>query len=513
MEIRKRSAVSLLIGFLLVTGVCINSSADAAEYAKTIVIGRNEDSRNLDPVTQDGNVNIWVFNLVLEGLVKTNDDGTKIEPALAKSWDISEDGLTYTFHVREGLKYSDGSPVTGEDWVWSLLRARDTKESTWKFAMEAVADVTAPNDTTVVIKLKEAWAPILADLAMFNCTVQSKTYYDKVGAEAYTQKPLGTGPFYFSKWKKGEYLLLKKNTHFWKEGLPKTEEIKFVVVPDDNTRVMQLQAGGVDIMTFVPYNRMDELNNDPNLVAMGVPSTSTRYIVLNNNVKPFDDVRVRKALQHGTNKEAIVRFVLYKYGEPAKGLAPKSGLFYNDDIKPYGYDVKKAKELLAEAGYPKGFKTEVLVRSGNAVYEQIATILKEQWKQIGVDVNILSLESATAVEKYRGMKHQVTLSGWTNDMNDPSQQVNYVIIPGPAHAYYTDWKSEEAVDLAQQGNRELDLAKREAMYKKIQAIHYDETPMIPIFHGTYPVVINKNVEGFVQTPLGNYRFENLVKKK
>ena len=111
------------------------------------------------------------------------------------------------------------------------------------------------------------------------------------------------------------------------------------------------------------------------------------------------------------------------------------------------------------------------------------------------------------------MKHQVTLSGWTNDMNDPSQQVNYVIIPGPAHAYYTDWKSEEAVDLAQQGNRELDLAKREAMYKKIQAIHYDETPMIPIFHGTYPVVINKNVEGFVQTPLGNYRFENLVKKK
>ena len=101
MEIRKRTTVSLLIGFLLVTGFCINSTSDAAEYAKTIVIGRNEDSRNLDPVTQDGNVNIWVFNLVLEGLVKTNDDGTKIEPALAKSWDVSEDGLTYTFHVRE----------------------------------------------------------------------------------------------------------------------------------------------------------------------------------------------------------------------------------------------------------------------------------------------------------------------------------------------------------------------------------------------------------------------------
>jgi peptide/nickel transport system substrate-binding protein len=341
--------------------------------------------------------------------------------------------------------------------------------------------------------------------------VQSKAPYHKVGPEAYTQKPLGTGPYYFDEWKKGEFILLKKNAHYHVAGLPKTEEIKFVVVPDDNTRVMQLQAGQIDIMTFVPYNRMEELNNDPNLVSVGVPSTSTRYVVLNNNVKPFDDVRVRKALQHGTHKEAIVRFVLYKYGESAKGFAPKSGLYYNDDIKAYEYDVKKAKALLAEAGYANGFETEILVRSGNAVYEQIATILKEQWRQIGVNAKIQSLESATAVAKYRAMKHQVTLSGWTNDMNDPSQQVEYVIIPGKAHCYYTDWGNKEAIELAEKGKRELDGAKREQMYKKIQAIHYDEAPMIPIFHATYPVAMKKGITGFVQTPLGNYRFENLVK--
>jgi peptide/nickel transport system substrate-binding protein len=481
--------------------------------AKQIVIGRNEDSRNLDPVTQDGNVNIWVFNLVLEGLVKTNDDGTKIEPALAESWEVSADGLTYTFHTKKGLKFSDGSPVRGEDWVWSLLRARDTKESPWKFAMEAVSDVQAPDDTTVVITLKEPWAPILADLAMFNCVVQSKAYYEKVGPEAYTQKVLGTGPYYFEEWKKGEYILLKKNPHFHIAGLPKTEEIKFVVVPDDNTRVMQLQAGDIDIMTFVPFNRMDELNKDPNLVSVGVPSTSTRYIILNNNVKPFDDVRVRKALQHGTNKEAIVRFVLYKYGERAKGFAPKSGLYYNDDIQPYEYDVKKAKALLAEAGYPNGFQTEILVRSGNMVYEQIATILKEQWRQIGVDAKIQSLESATAVAQYRAMKHKVTLSGWTNDMNDPSQQVEYAILPKISHCYYTGWTNDEAIGLAEKAKRELDAAKREQMYKRMQAIHYDESPMIAIFHATYPVAMKKNIKGFVQTPLGNYRFENLVKEE
>ncbi|MGD8209851.1 MAG: ABC transporter substrate-binding protein [Desulfobacterales bacterium] len=504
---------ALVVSVFVLSGILASTPAMAADYAKQIIMARNEDSRNLDPVTQDGNVNIWMFNLVLEGLVKTNNEGTKIEPALAESWDVSEDGLTWTFHLLEGTKFSDGTPVKGEDWVWSLLRARDTEESTWKFALEAVADVTAPDDKTVVVKLKEPWAPILADLAMFNCTVQSKAYYNKLGAQAYTQKPLGTGPYMFAEWKKGEYMILKKNPHYRVVGLPKTETIRVNVVPDDNTRVMQLQAGAVDIITFVPYNRMNELNKDPNLKAVGVPSTSTRYIVLNNNVKPFDNVKVRKALQHGTNKEAIVAFVLHQYGEPAKGYAPKSGLYYNDDLKPYEYDVAKAKKLLAEAGYPNGFKTEILVRSGNAVYEQIATILKEQWAQIGVQADIQSLESATAVAKYRAMNHQVTLSGWTNDINDPSQQVNYVVLPGKAHKYYTDWTDTKAAAIAEAANRELDPAKREKMYKEIQAIHYDESPMIPVFHATYPVAMKKSIKGFVQTPLGNYRFENLVKEQ
>ena len=242
MKLFKGFIRTVVVSVFVLSVILASTPAMAADYAKQIIMARNEDSRNLDPVTQDGNVNIWMFNLVLEGLVKTNDEGTKIEPALAKSWDISKDGLTWTFHLLEGTKFSDGTPVKGEDWVWSLLRARDTEESTWKFALEAVADVTAPDDKTVVIKLKEPWAPILADLAMFNCTVQSKAFYNKVGAQVYTQKPLGTGPYMFAEWKKGEYMILKKNPHYRVAGLPKTETIRVNVVPDDNTRVMQLQS-------------------------------------------------------------------------------------------------------------------------------------------------------------------------------------------------------------------------------------------------------------------------------
>jgi len=480
------------------------------EIAKQIVIGRIQDSDDLDPVTQDGNVNIWMFNLVLESLLKTSDDGTMIEPGLAETWEVSEDGLTYTFHLKEGVMFSNGTPVTGEDWVWSLKRAA-AEDSTWKFAAADIVEVEAPDDLTVVVTIGEPLATMEANLSMFNMVVQSKAYYEEVGQEVYSQGPIGTGPYAFSEWEKGEYILMTKNPYYHMEGLPKTDEIKFVVIPDDNTRALQLEAGQIDVATFVPFTRMAELDAKDDLVAYGIPSTETRYVVFNNNNPKFADQKARLAFQYATDKQEIVDFILYGYGSIATSYAPPAGLFYNYDLVDYGYDPEKAKELLAEAGYPDGMEVELLVRSGNVVYEQLAVILKEQWAKSGVTVNILALESATAVAKYRAMEHEVTLSGWTNDMNDPSQQAVYVFDVTAAHNYYTDWESARAVELKDAAVRELDLAKREAMYLELQEIHFAEVPMMPVFHSSYPVAMSTSVEGFVQTPLGNYRFENLVK--
>jgi len=162
----------LLIALVLLLSVFATVSAEG-EIAKQIVIGRPADSTALDPVTcMSSNYNYWIFNLLFEGLVKTGDGGTAIEPSLADSWDISEDGLTYTFHLKKGVKFSDGSPVTGEDWVWSFLRARDTEESTWNFDIEALEDVTAPDDNTLILKFKELRADNFTNLSMFNLTVQ-----------------------------------------------------------------------------------------------------------------------------------------------------------------------------------------------------------------------------------------------------------------------------------------------------------------------------------------------------
>lgn len=503
----------LFIVLLLVVSIFVTALAEK-EIAKQIVISRLEDSNDLDPVTQDGNVNIWVFNLVLEGLVKTSDDGSAIEPCLANSWDISEDGLTYTFHLKKGVKFSDGTPVTGEDWIWTLKRARDTKESVWRFSLEALKDVTAPDDNTLILTLKEPWAPFLADLAMFNSLVQKKAYYEKVGQEAYSQKPIGTGPYLFEEWKKGEYILLERNPYYHINGLPKTDEIKFIVVGDSNTRLLQLEAGQVDVATFVPFNKMVALDKNPNIEVLSLPSTDVITICFNHTKKPFADFRVRLALEYATDKQALLRFILFGYGEVATNYTADAGLYYNRDLKDRGYDIEKAKALLAEAGYPDGFETEFVLPSGNPMYEQLSVLLKEQWSKVGVKLNIVALEVGLAVTRYRTMDYEITAHHWTDDIPDPSQQTDRLFIPERTNISFTGWRSDggnRAIELVKQGVREIDPVKREQIYLELQQIYYDEVVEMPMFYKPFPAATRNNVEGFIQTPLGNYKFENLVK--
>jgi peptide/nickel transport system substrate-binding protein len=473
-----------------------------------IVISRPVDSDDLDYVTQDGNVNIWMFNLTLEGLVKNSDDGKTIEPMLAEKWDISKDMLTYTFHLRKGVKFSDGTPVTGADWVFSLTRARDTKGSPWAFSLEAVKDIKAPNDNTVVITLKKPWVPILADLAMFNGSVTSKAYFEKVGAKGFSQRPIGTGPYSITEWRKGEFIMFDKNPYYWRAGLPKTPKIKVTVVPDDNTRMLQLQAGDVDATTFVPWNRMAEMNGG-NLRSEAIPSTETRYVQFNTTKKSLSDVRVRQALDMATDKDALSKLILFGFGQPAKGFMAKAGQYWNADLKTNPLNVAKAKALMTEAGFGNGFETTITLGSGNTVAAAIGTVLKEQWGKIGVKVNLETLEGATAWEKFKKMETDITLRAWTNDMVDASQQVDYTCIYANSKNFSTGWQDPKVEQLAQDAKSQLKDPLRRAMYAQIQEMYQRDMPMITLFHVPYPVAMKKSLKGFVQTPLGNYRFENL----
>ncbi len=510
----------VLIAVLAVTLTLAGCSGKAKNTGKTIIMARPADSDNLDPVMQDGNVNIWVFNLAMEGLVKTDNEGTKNDlPALATEYKWSDDKKAITFTLRKGVKFSDGTNMTADDVVFSLNRAYQTKDSPWQFALDAISKVEKVDADHVKVSLKQPAPAAMAGLAMFNAVITSKAYFDKVGAQGYSQKPLGTGPFYIAEWKKGEYILLKRNPYYWEKGKPLVDQIKITVVPDDNTRIMQLQSGAVDMVENIPFSRIADIQKDPNLNMILVPSTMTYYLGFNLTKKPFDNLKVREALAYGTDKAALIKTVVFGAGYEATSFMPKSGPNWDATIKSRPYDPDKAKAMLKDAGVAPGTKLELSINSANVTQVQIATVLKDQWARIGIDLQVKQMDNATLRSTYKALNHQIIIAGWTNDIVDPSEIAAYMTYPDTSKNFWTGWAiadpagAKKAEDLARKAEYETDAAKRTQEYNELQEYIDQQMPRISLYHTPYTFATSKKITGFVQTPLGNYLFQNLDKTK
>lgn len=488
------------------------TAGDDAKIADEIVIARAIDVTNLAPVMLSYTPDIQIVNMICEQLVTTNDEGTEIVPCLAEKWDISDDGLTYTFHIIPDLKFSDGTDVTAEDWQFSFERAMTTEESTWSFSVSNIAKVETPDDDTVVITLKEASANLLSNLSCFNVALQSKAQYDATDSyQAAGSYPIGTGSYYVSEWVTDDHITLTANENFHGDA-PKTESIVFKTVTDDNSRIMMLKAGEVDIVTDIPYSNMEEINKTEGFTAAGMESTGNKYIIMNETSNEALAVKeVRQALLYATDKQMIVDMVLYGYGEPAVSFMPKSGLYWNDEIEPAEYDVEKAKELMKEAGYGDGIDLEVRVPSGNDTYSQIATILKDMWAKIGVNLTITSMDQAALYDEEYAMKHEVVFGGWSDDIADPSQLADYWWNFDSSQCFFTGYKNEEAQKIFEQSNYELDDSARKDLYYQLQEIFYDDVVAINMYHADATVAVSDSIQGYVQTPLYTYRFDNLIK--
>lgn len=482
--------------------------------AESLVLGRPTDSDNLDPVTCIGNQNIFMFNLIIEGLVKTHDTDTEIEPCLAESWDVSDDGLTYTFHVMEGLKFSDGSDVTAEDWQWTFDRAMAATDSNWYACVENIESVECPDDTTVIITTKEAAASTLANLSIFEVGVQSKAHFDEVGEDEYVNAgPVGTGAYMLKEWVKGEYMTFEANPYYRVEGLPLTPKVEFRVVADDNSRVIQLQGGDIDIADSVPFSSMQQLEGDANCEPHPDPATMVYWISLNTQNEYLANQTVREALYQATDAQEIVDMVSYGYCEPAGSIISATSQYCDTSLEPPVADVDAAKALLEEAGYPDGFELRLLLRGGNATYEGIATILQSQWAKIGVTVTLDSREATSYSQARTELDLDLVISGWSDDVPDPTSLMQFCFDYSVNGGYYSGMEQpEDLQELNRQATVELDVETRKDLYAQIQQAFREEAIYIPIMSVPWQNCIRKNVTGFVQTPMGNYRFENIAKE-
>jgi len=469
----------------------------------TFRFGRGEDSVTFDPVATFYNADIWLLQNVYEQLLRVAPSGTDLEPSLATAWERSEDGLTYTFHLRPGVTFHDGSPLKASDVKFSMERAKNDPNNIWTFTLVALKEVTAPDDATVVATLDQPWAPFLADIAMFNCAVMPEAWV-KANDKRVATEMNGTGPFTFVEFKQGQYVLLKKNPNYWDAGLPYLDEVKIPYVADDNARILQLQGGDLHGMFNVPTGRVEELAADPNLQVLQLPSSYSQYVVLNHKQPPLDDVNVRLALNYATDKQTLIQVALFGNGVEATSFMPQGALYWNDTQPGFPFDLDKAKDYLAKSKVPNGFPIEFQYLAGNAEIEQLATAIKDMWTQIGVDVTIAPTELSAFNANFSDETFQAFCTYWTNDIIDPDELVAFAVEPKTADAFHTGWSNPEAVDLAAKARAELDPEKRKQMYYRIQELYNQDAVMVLLYNKPYIDVLSKKVHGFVQPPTGQW---------
>ncbi|MGH4038525.1 MAG: ABC transporter substrate-binding protein [Sphaerochaeta sp.] len=489
------------------------SNSQVEAFDDTITIGTLADPKYIDPNAPGvGGTEITVCQQIYEGLVETSKDGS-ISPLLATDWTISDDGLVYTFNLLPNVKFSDGTPVTGEDWVWSLYRARDYETSNYRFIAEAIDKVEA-TDSTVTITLKYPWAPFIYDLANFNMVVGSKKHWEEVGDENYLSDPLGTGPYMLKEWDRGQLLTLEANPNYYIDGYPKTKYLKYSVVADDNTRLMQLQSGQLDIVGDLPFSIAPMVTNNKKLTLNMFDSTQIRYLILNTTKAPFDDIAVRKALYYAINKKEMASAIAGEYGKAVASLVSETqGKWFNSDIKVSDYNPEKSKQLLKEAGYTEPVKFTISIRSGSAVYEQIATLLKSEVDKAGFDCTIELLERAAISDKYSSLSHQATVLMWVDDIRDPSGVTGWTVDYDQCDAWYTGLRDQDLEDLNRSASMELDEAKRIQMYHEIQQRIYDNANVIPLFSNGFAYASSNKIHDLYVSPFNVYKAKDWTKTK
>ena len=275
---------------------------DGPKRGGDLVFARHRDNTGLDPGAAVETDTIYVLDHIFETLFATSADGASVDPWLASGSEVSEDGKSWTVTLREGVEFSNGQPMTSADVKWSIQRAID--EAAFGFLLSAIESIETPDDMTVVFNTSFPWAPFLADLSVWAAAIMPADYAG-MSAEEFFENPIGTGPFLFDEWVPGEYIRLVRNDNYWQEGKPYVDSVTWTQVPDDNTRVLQLEGGQAHIVQNVPLNLLDSLNEKDGITATTFPATTVYWVSFNTTIEPFNDRHVRRAIAHAIDQDAI----------------------------------------------------------------------------------------------------------------------------------------------------------------------------------------------------------------
>ena len=487
-----------------------NNSASAGTPVKggDLVFANPQDAKSLDEANVFDNNSIWIIEQITQPLFIVTANGKGVQPLLATSYTISKDGKTYTIKLRQGVKFSTGAPMTSADVKFTLEQTMAASAG-WGYIDAAIKSVDAPDPDTVVLNLKYAWAPMLADLALFANGIVPNNYGGK-SHDAFYQAPVGTGPFKWDYWHKGSALKLVKNTDYWEPGKPYLNSVTWTYVPNDNTRELQVKSGQAQIDQYPSWSTVSALKTTPGVTLSLFPSTETTYLGFNENVKPFQDVHVRRAISYAIDRTALVKAVLFGNGQPANSIFPPQVPFYDTNSGGLQYNPAQAKAELAKSSVPHGFTTTLQVPSGNSDYSTISTIIQSELKPLGINVQIQQVDANAAHNNVQAQKYDMAFSLWTLDIPDPDELATFALDPkSGAKSFFTSYNNPAVVKAVHDAELTTVSAARQTDYNTAQSLSAQDAFLAFLYYSPYQYVEASNVHGFNVTPLGNYHMEDV----
>jgi peptide/nickel transport system substrate-binding protein len=433
------------------------------------------------PTTPDINSDTAASQLY-DPLVQLDDQG-KIQPSLAESWEISADGTEYNFRLRQGVTFHNGDPFTADDVVATWKYGSDPNTSKWPDRYTIATSVEKVDDYTVKVTTDGPKPLLLVTMWDFWSIIPGK-YMDEVGVEGFQQKPVGTGPFMFDSWVKGDHITYKANPNYWQEGLPKAAELTFRFIPDSATRVAAIQTDEIDVVTRLTSEESKSLETVEGVKTGGHTLSRVYYIAFNNMTtgldKPTMDPKVRQAMNYAVDVDGIIKALFSGYGKRATGFVATGEMGYGN-VQPFAYDPEKAKALLAEAGYADGFTIDMACPAGAySSFEEVCQAIVGNLKDVGIMVNLEIMESG----QYWDLEAKKQLPPLFGDAwQEPSGEAYNRLFGalGGNEASYSSWSDPQIDSLLKSISQEVDVDKRTALYEELQVYMQENPPFIYLY--------------------------------
>ncbi|MFC4277994.1 ABC transporter substrate-binding protein [Achromobacter aloeverae] len=455
---------------------------------------------------------------ILEGLLAF-DDKQQLQPALATSWETSPDGKTVTFHLRPGVKWHDGRPFTSADVRFSALEVWKKLHPRGRSTFAALDDVETPDPLTAVFKLRHPSLVIFSSLNANEAQILPRHLYEgtDILTNPYNLKPVGTGPFRFKEWKKGQYIELERNPDYWDKGKPYLDKIVFRVIPDPASRAVALETGDVQYAPFdaVPYADVSRLRALPGLVVKTDGyAWQSAYVFLEFNLRNpiLKDVRVRRAIDQAIDKQALIDTVWYGLGKPAVSPIPSSltAFHTSEGVPQYPYDPKAAERLLDEAGYPRKaggmrFTLNQEYQNFHETFKNNAEYIRQALRRVGIDVKVNNRDIAGHLKAvYGAYDFDINTGRWVPSLDPQIGGLRHysskAISQGTPWSNASGYSSPEMDALIAAIQVEADAAKRVELFHQFQRLAQQDLPVIPLFEQENFTVASKRVQGLSSAP-------------